>query len=158
MRKLIALLVVILFVVTLFASPIAAVQNTPPVLEGGALLYTFESNIFSYKFQVTYKDADGNLPNYLFVFINGSRRAMEKKDIIDNDSRDGIVYVLELSQDELYSIAPKAKEWEIEYWFRTNDGQGVVTTGEMNSFVMDFESMGLIMEGGAGNAPCNCGH
>lgn len=165
MRKLIAIFTAILFVATVFASPIYAVQNTPPVLEGGALFYTFEGHVFSYKFQVTYKDQDGNLPNYLFVFINGSRRAMEKKDIADNDSKDGIVYVLELSQDELYSIAPKAKEWQIEYWFRTNDGHGPVITDKSNLFALDAEAMGMSTSNsaggggspGTGGGGCGCG-
>ena len=132
--------------------------NIPPELEKGALLYTVNGNIFSYKFQVMYKDEDGNMPLYMFVYINGSKREMTNANASQIDPKEGILYILPMSSDELYEISPKAKEWNISYWFRTNDGQGVVETNKMNSFVMDFEAMGLTMEGGAGNAPCNCGH
>ncbi|KYC48918.1 MAG: hypothetical protein AMQ74_01530 [Candidatus Methanofastidiosum methylothiophilum] len=132
--------------------------NIPAELEKGALLYTVNGNVFSYKFQVMYKDEDGDMPIYMFVYINGSRKEMTKANASQIDPKEGILYILPMSGDELYEIAPKAKEWNISYWFRTNDGYGVVETNKMNSFVMDFEAMGLSMEGGAGNAPCNCGH
>lgn len=131
--------------------------NIPPELEKGSLLYTVNGNVFSYKFKVIYKDEDGNMPLYMFVYINGSRKDMTKANASQIDPKEGILYILPLSSDELYEIAPKAKEWNISYWFRTNDGQGVVETNKMNSFVMDFESMGLTTEGGSGGA-CNCGH
>jgi len=135
-----------------------AKDNIPSELEKGALLYTLNGNVFSYKFQVMYKDEDGDMPLYMFVYINGSRKDMIKANASQIDPKEGILYILAMSSDELYEIAPKAKEWNISYWFRTNDGYGVVETNKMNSFVMDFEAMGLSMEGGAGNAPCNCGH
>ncbi len=161
MRKIIAFLAAITIAISITISPLAAAENSPPVLEKGTLLYTFESNVFSYKFQVTYKDADGNMPNYMFVFVNGSRRLMEKEDISDNNSKDGVVYILQLSQDELYKLAPKAKEWNIEYWFRTNDGHGPVTTAKSTLFVLDTEAMGLDTTnsagGGNGGASTGCG-
>lgn len=132
--------------------------NIPPELEKGALLYTVNGNVFSYKFQVMYKDEDGNMPLYMFAYINGSRKEMTKANASQIDPKEGILYILPMSSDELYEIAPKAKEWNISYWFKTNDGHGVVETNKMNSFVMDFEAMGLTMEGGAGGAACNCGH
>jgi len=132
--------------------------NISPKLEKGALLYTVNGNVFSYKFQVMYKDEDGNMPLYLFVYINGSRREMIKANASQIDPKEGILYILPMNSDELYEIAPKAKEWSISYSFRTNDGHGVVETTKLNSFVMDFESMGLTMGGGTGGAACNCGH
>lgn len=143
MRKLFGIFVAIIFVVSILIMPISAAQNTSPTLEGGALLYTFKGNTFTYKFQVTYTDADGDLPAYMFVYINGSRRIMGKQDIEDNNSKDGIVYVLPLSEEDLFKIAPKARGWEIEYWFRTNDGHGPVRTLLSNLFVLDYDSMGL---------------
>jgi len=133
--------------------------NISPELEKGALLYTVNGNVFSYKFQVMYKDKDRNMPLYMFVYINGSRKEMTKANASQIDPKEGILYILPMSSDELYEIAPNAKDWNISYWFRTNDGQGVVETNKMNSFVMDFEAMGLTMEGGAGGGEgkCNCG-
>ena len=115
MRKIFGIFVAIIFAVSMFITPISAAQNTTPTLEGGVLFYTFEGNTFSYKFQVTYTDADGDLPAYMFVYINGSRRAMEKQDVEDNNSKDGILYVLPLSEGDLFKLAPKARGWEIEY-------------------------------------------
>lgn len=166
MRKIVVFLMVMVLSISIFISPISAAQNTPPVLDGGALLYTFEGNVFSYKFQVKYTDADGDLPNYMFVFINGSRRLMEKQDIKDYNSKDGIVYILQFSQDELYDIAPKSREWDIEYWFRTNDGHGPVSTAKSNLFALDTDSMGVTTShsggGGSSSSPspsgCGCGH
>ncbi|NMC60482.1 MAG: hypothetical protein GYA51_14025 [Candidatus Methanofastidiosa archaeon] len=166
MRKIVVFLMVMVLSISIFISPISAAQNTLPVLEGGALLYTFKGNVFSYKFQVNYIDEDGDMPNYIFVFINGSRRIMEKQDIKDYNSKDGIIYILEFSQDELYTIAPKSREWDIEYWFRTNDGHGPVSTAKYNLFALDAESMGMTTSHSAGgggtqsSSPtgCACGH
>jgi len=141
-----------------------AAENTSPELSNGVLLYTFKNNVFSYKFQVEYKDADGNLPRYMFVFLNGSRREMIKADITDNNPKDGILYILLMGEDELFNLAPKAKEWEIEYWFRTNDGKGPVITKISKLFSLDTESMGLTTSnsGGGGSqgsssSGCGCG-
>jgi hypothetical protein len=134
--------------------------NISPELEKGALLYTVNGNVFSYKFQVLYKDTDGNMPLYMFVYIDGSRREMIKANASQLDNpKEGILYILPMNSDELYEIAPKAKEWNISYSFRTNDGHGVVETNKLNSFVMDFEAMGLTMAHDAvTEGSCNCGH
>ncbi|HNR44942.1 MAG TPA: hypothetical protein PKH80_07235 [Methanofastidiosum sp.] len=164
MKKIIMVLLTLIFVISLFVSPILAAENTSPELQNGVLLYTFKNNTFSYKFQVEYKDADGDIPRYMFVFINGSRREMIKADITDNNSKDGILYILPMHEDELFKFAPRAKEWNIEYWFRTNDGKGPVSTKISKLFVLDTESMGLITSnsaGGGGNggssSGCGCG-
>jgi hypothetical protein len=101
----------------------------------------------------------------MFVFINGSRREMIKADITDNNAKDGILYILPMSEDELFKFAPKVKEWDIQYWFRTNDGKGPVSTKISKLFVLDIESMGLSISnsaGGGGNAGpssgCGCGN
>ncbi|NYT13438.1 MAG: hypothetical protein GKC01_02880 [Candidatus Methanofastidiosa archaeon] len=150
MRKLISIFVVLVFALSILVMPISASQNTSPTLEGGVLWYTFEGSTFSYKFQVTYKDLDGDLPAYMFVYINGSRRVMEKQDIEDNNAKDGIIYVLPLSEDDLFKLAPKARGWEIEYWFRTNDGHGPVSTEKSNLFALDYDTMGLVPVHSAG--------
>ena len=152
MRKLIGIFVAIILTVSMLITPIYAAQNTPPTLEGGVLFYTFQGNTFSYKFQVMYEDADGDLPAYMFVYINGSRKLMEKQDISDNNSKDGILYVVPLSEDDLFKMAPKARGWEIEYWFRTNDGHGPVTTAKSNLFALDYDAMGLVSSNSAGGS------
>lgn len=158
MRKLFGIFAAIILAVSILITPISAAQNTPPTLQGGVLLYTFEGNTFSYKFQVTYQDADGDLPAYMFVYINGSRRVMEKQDITDNNSKDGILYVLPLSEEDLFKLAPKARGWEIEYWFRTNDGHGPVSTLKSNLFALDYDTMGLVpvhSAGGSSSGGCS---
>ena len=165
MKKVFVVLSIMILAISLFVSPIFAADNNSPELQNGVLLYTFKNNIFSYKFQVEYKDADGDLPRYMFAFINGSRREMIKVDINDNNSKDGIMYVLILDEDELFKLAPKAKEWDIEYWFRTNDGKGPVITKMSKLFALDTESMGLSTsnsgggggEGGPSSGGCGCG-
>ena len=163
MKKIFIVVLTMILAISLFVSPLLAADNTPPVLEKGSLLYTFKNNVFSYKFQVEYKDADGNLPRYMFVFINGSRREMIKADITDNNAKDGILYILLMDEDELFTLAPKAKEWDIEYWFRTNDGKGPVITKISKLFALDNESMGLSSSnsGGGGSTDsssgCGCG-
>ena len=165
MRKITIILLAIVSAMCILVSPIAAAENNKPVLEGGALFYTFESNVFSYKFQVKYTDADGDMPNYVFVFVNGSRRLLEKEDPSDKNSKDGIIYTLRLTQEDLYKLAPKAKEWDIEYWFRTNDGHGPVSTPKSKLFVLDSEAMGLLASNSAGgsgssggsSSGCGCG-
>lgn len=158
MRKISGILVTIILAVFVLLTPVSAAQNSKPTLDGGVLLYTFEGNTFSYKFQVTYTDSEGNLPLYMFVYINGSRRTMTKADEKDNNAKDGIIYVLSLSQDDLFKIAPKARGWEIEYWFRTNDGTGPVTTLKSNLFALDYDTMGLIpinTAGSSGSSGCS---
>jgi len=165
MKKIFVVLLTLILAISLYVSPILATENTPPELQKGVLLYTFKNNIFSYKFQVEYKDANGDLPRYMFVIINGSRREMIKTDITDNNSMDGILYNLPMSEDELFKLAPKAKEWEIEYWFRTNDGKGPVSTKISKLFALDTDSMGLIASNSAGggggevkSSGCGCGN
>ena len=165
MKKIFIVLLTSILAISLFVSPMLAAENTSPELSNGVLLYTFKNNVFSYKFQVEYKDVDGNLPRYMFVFINGSRREMIKADITDNDPKDGILYTLPLNEDELFNLAPKAKEWDIEYWFRTNDGKGPVSTKISKLFALDTELMGLSTsnsggggsEGGPSSGGCGCG-
>ena len=163
MKKIFIVLLTSILAISVFVSPILAAENTSPELEKGVLLYTFKNNVFSYKFQVEYKDADGNMPRYMFVFINGSRREMIKADINDNNAKDGILYILPMSEDELLKLAPKANEWEIEYWFRTNDGKGPVSTKISKLFALDTELMGLSTSnsGGGGSTGsstgCGCG-
>lgn len=133
-------------------------ENNAPELERGALLYAINGNVISYKFQIVYKDADDEQPIYLYVYINGSRREMTKANESQIDPKNSILYILLMSSDELYKLAPNAKDWDISYWFRSNDGHGIVETEKIDSFVMDFEAMGLIMEGGSGGGgKCNCG-
>ncbi|NYT04739.1 MAG: hypothetical protein GKC00_08555 [Candidatus Methanofastidiosa archaeon] len=164
MKKIFIVLLTLILAISMFVSPMLATENTPPELENGVLLYTFKNNTFSYKFQVEYKDADGNMPRYMFVFINGSRRQMIKADADDNNVTDGILYILPMHEDELFELAPKIKEWQIEYWFRTNDGKGPVVTKDSNLFVLDNESMGLTTSNTGGGGPsggtgssCGCG-
>lgn len=164
MKKIFIVLLTSILGISLFVSPLLAAENTSPELLNGVLLYTFENNTFSYKFQVEYKDVDGNLPRYMFVFINGSRREMIKADITDNNPKDGILYLLPLNEDELFNLAPKAKEWDIGYWFRTNDGKGPVSTKISKLFALDTELMGLSISnsGGGGSegsssSGCGCG-
>lgn len=130
---------------------ISCAQNTLATLEGGALLYTLANNTSSYRFIVMYKDTDGDLPKYMFVYINGSRRAMEKQDIKDNNSKDGILYVLSLTNGELSQFTKGTSDWDVKYYFRTNDGHGVVTTEESSSMTLDYEQMGLLMEHSSGS-------
>lgn len=160
MKKIFVVLLTLVLAISLFVSPILAVDNTPPELQNGVLLYTFKNNTFFYNFQVEYKDADGNLPRYMFAFINGSRREMIKADITDIDAKDGILYILPMDEEDLLKLAPKVKEWEIEYWFRTNDGKGPVITKVSKLFALDAESMGLDISnsaGGGGSSGCGCG-
>ncbi|KYC45798.1 MAG: hypothetical protein APG12_00778 [Candidatus Methanofastidiosum methylothiophilum] len=167
MKKIFMILLTLILAISVFVSPTLAEENSVPELEKGVLLYSFKNNIFSYKFQVEYKDADGNMPRYMFVFVNGSRREMVKADINDNNPKDGILYILNMDQEELFKLAPKAKEWEIEYWFRTNDGQGPVSTKISKLFVLDTEAMGLTASNSAGGGSsaggsssgggCGCG-
>ena len=165
MKKIFIVLLTSILGISLFVSPLLAAENNSPELHNGVLLYNFKNNVFSYKFQVEYKDADGDLPRYMFVFINGSRREMIKADITDNNAKDGILYILLLDEDELFKLAPKAKEWDIEYWFRTNDGKGPVSTKISKLFALDTESMGLTTsnsaggggEGGPSSGGCGCG-
>ena len=98
-----------------------------------------------------YKDVDGDLPKYLFVYINGSRRSMVKQDITDNNPKDGILYVLSLTQDELSQFTRGTSEHNVKYYFRTNDGHGIVSTEESSSMTLDYEQMGLIMEYSSGS-------
>ncbi|KYC45867.1 MAG: hypothetical protein APG12_00560 [Candidatus Methanofastidiosum methylothiophilum] len=155
MRKLFGVIIAIIFASSIFLTPVSAAQNTPPTLEGGVLWYTFKGSTFSYKFQVTYNDAEGDLPVYMFVYINGSRRIMEKQDVTDNNAKDGIVYILALSDEDLFKLAPNAREWEIEYWFRTNDGHGPVSTKNSNLFALDYVAMGLTPSNTAGASSCS---
>jgi hypothetical protein len=157
MKKIFIVLLTLILAISMFVSPMLAAENTPPELENGVLLYSFKNNTFSYKFQVEYKDADGNMPRYMFVFINGSRREMIKADETDNNAKDGILYILPMYEDELFKLAPKAKEWQIEYWFRTNDGKGPVITKASNLFVLDTETMGLITSNSAGGSGSSSG-
>ena len=78
---------------------LSAAQNNKPLLEGGALLYTINNNVTSYRFKVMYKDIDGDLPRYMFVYINGSRRAMVKADPLELNAKEGILYTLSLSSE-----------------------------------------------------------
>ena len=67
-------------------------------------------------------------------------------------------------EDELFELAPKDKEWQIEYWFRTNDGRGPVSTKISKLFALDTEAMGLTASNSAGgcgervSSGCGCGH
>ncbi len=132
--------------------PALVEDNNPPELKDGILLFTFKNRDFSYNFQVKYIDADGDLPRYVFVYINGSRREMYRADDEKlSDPKEGILYILPMSDDELYQITPKAKEGVIEYWFRTNDGHGPVDTEIYNSMVLDLESMGIETESSGGS-------
>ena len=122
------------------------------------------SFVFSYEFQVKYTDADGDLPRYVFVYINGSKMEMTKADISDNDSKDGILYTLQMSEEELSKLAPKVGEWEIDYWFRTNDGKGPVRTENSDLFAFNVQAMGLLAtctsgsgESSSGSSGCGCG-
>jgi hypothetical protein len=98
-----------------------------------------------------YTDVDGDLPKYMFVYINGSRRTMEKQDIKDNNSKDGILYVLALSYNEFSQFTRGTDDWNVRYYFRTNDGHGVVTSEESSSITLDYEQMGLVMEQSSGS-------
>jgi len=60
-----------------------------------------------------------------------------------------------LSGEDLYKIAPKARGWEIEYWFRTNDGTGPVTTLKSNLFALDYAAMGLTSINSATGTVCS---
>lgn len=123
---------------------LATNENSPPELKDGVLFYSFEGRNFYYRFQVRYKDQDGDLPRYVFVYINGSRREMIiREDGEPIDPKEGITYILPITQDELYTVAPKVRDGEIEYWFRTNDGYGPVSTGVYTSMAIDGEFMGL---------------
>ena len=164
MKKIFTILLFFILAFSVSLSPLLAAENNAPELEKGVLLYTFKNLVFSYKFQVEYIDADGDAPKYVFVFINGSKREMYKVDPKDNDEKDGILYALSMDQDELFKLAPKAHEWEISYWFRTNDGKGPVSTKISKLFALDTESMGLITAnsaggsvGGGSSSGCGCG-
>ena len=164
MKKIFTMLLFFILIFSVSLSPRLAAENNAPELEKGVLLYTFKNHVFSYKFQVEYIDADGDAPRYVFVFINGSKREMYKVDTKDNNAKDGILYMLSIDQDELFRLAPKAQEWEITYWFRTNDGKGPVSTKTSKLFALDTESMGLITAnsaggsiGGGSSSGCGCG-
>ena len=135
-------------------------DNSPPELKDGVLFFSFEGRDFSYRFQVRYEDRDGDLPRYVFVYINGSRREMIiREDGEPINPKEGITYVLPMAGDELYKVAPKAREGEIEYWFRTNDGYGPVSTDIYRSMAIDAEAMGLdysgsITDGDSGGCAC----
>ncbi len=164
MKKIFILLLTFIFAISLITFPVFATENTAPELEKGILLYTFKNNTFSYKFQVQYTDADGDMPRYVFVIINGSRREMIKADINDNNSKDGILYILPMDDSEISKFAPKVSEWDINYWFRTNDGRGPVSTKISKLFALDTEAMGLTASNSAGgcgervSSGCGCGH
>jgi hypothetical protein len=140
----------LVLIIAIGISSISCAQNNPAKLEGGALLYTLADNTSSYRFIVMYKDTDGDLPKYMFVYINGSRRTMEKQDIKDNNSKDGILYVLALSYNEFSQFTRGTDDWNVRYSFRTNDGHGVVTSEESSSMTLDYEQMGLVMEHSSG--------
>ena len=152
--SIIAICLVLIFATGI--SSISAAQNNKPTLEGGALLYTINDNISTYRFIVMYKDADGDLPKYMFVYINGSRRSMTKADALDLNTKDGVLYTLQLTHDELSEFMKGKSEWSVQYSFRTNDGHGVVKTEENNSMTLDYEQMGLIMEHSSGSG-LKCG-
>lgn len=141
----------LVLIITIGISSISCAQNNPATLEGGALLYTLMNNASSYRFVVMYKDVDGDLPKYMFVYINGSRRMMEKQDMTDNNSKDGILYVLPLTYDEFSQFTRATDDWNVKYYFRTNDGHGVVTSEESSSMALDYEQMGLVMEHSSGS-------
>ena len=141
----------LVLIIAIGISSISCAQNNPAKLEGGALLYTLADNTSSYRFIVMYKDADGDLPKYMFVYINGSRRTMEKQDIKDNNSKDGILYVLPFTEGEFSQFTRGKSDGDVTYYFRTNDGHGVVTTEESNSMTLDYEQMGLLMEQSSGS-------
>ena len=140
----------LVLIIAIGISSISCAQNNPATLEGGALLYTLANNTSSYRLIVMYKDAEGDLPKYMFAYINGSRRAMEKQDAGDNNSKDGILYVLPLSSNEFSQFTRGTSEWDVKYYFKTNDGHGMVITEESNSMTIDYEQMGLVAENSSG--------
>lgn len=151
MKKISIVAISLVLIIAIGISSISCAQNTKATLEGGALLYTLVNNSSSYRFIVMYKDADGDLPKYMFVYINGSRRSMVKQDITDNNPKDGILYVLSLTQDELSQFTRGTSEHNVKYYFRTNDGHGIVSTEESGSMTLDYEQMGLVMEYSSGS-------
>ena len=150
MKKLAIITICLILVSTPGMGSFSAAQNNKPILEGGALLYTTNNNVTSYRFKVMYKDIDGDLPRYMFVYINGSRRAMVKADPLELNAKEGILYTLSLSNEELTEFMKGKSEWGVQYSFRTNDGHGVVKTEESNSMTLDYEQMGLTMEHSSG--------
>lgn len=151
MKKISIVAISLVLIIAIGISSISCAQNTKATLEGGALLYTLVNNSSSYRFIVMYKDADGDLPKYMFVYINGSRRSMVKQDITDNNPKDGILYVLSLTQDELSQFTRGTSEHNVKYYFRTNDGHGIVSTEESGSMTLDYEQIGLVMEYSSGS-------
>ncbi|KYC49139.1 MAG: hypothetical protein AMQ22_01710 [Candidatus Methanofastidiosum methylothiophilum] len=151
MKKISIVAISLVLIFAIGISSISCAQNTKATLEGGALLYTLANNSSSYRFIVMYKDADGDLPKYMFVYINSSRRPMVKQDITDNNPKDGILYVLSLTQDELSQFTRGTSEHNVKYYFRTNDGHGIVSTEESSSMTLDYEQMGLVMEYSSGS-------
>lgn len=155
MKKLAIITICLILVSAAGMGSLSAAQNNKPILEGGALLYTTNNNVTSYRFKVMYKDIDGDLPRYMFVYINGSRRAMVKADPLELNAKEGILYTLSLSNEELTEFMKGKSEWGVQYSFRTNDGHGVVKTEESNSMTLDYEQMGLTMEHSSGiNSKC----
>lgn len=151
LKKLSITAISLAFILAIGINSISCIVNTPPTLEGGSLLYTLNNNTSSYRAIVMYKDIDGDLPRYMFVYLNGSKRIMEKLDIKDNNAKDGIVYTLPINSEEFSQLTHGTNEWSIKYSFRTNDGYGVVSTEESNTMLLDYEQMGLTMEYSSGS-------
>lgn len=151
LKKLSILAISLVLLFSISVSSISCANNTLPTLEGGALLYTLNNNASSYRAIVMYKDVDGNLPKYMFAYINGSRREMMKVDEKDFNAEDGIFYVLPITSDEFSQFTRGNSQGDIKYFFKTNDGHGVVTTQESSSMTLDYELMGLVMEQSSGS-------
>ena len=149
LNKIFIVAISLLLILAIDIGSLTAAQNSKPTLEGGAILYTLKDNQSTYRVIVTYKDADGDLPKYMFVYLNESRRAMVKVDEKDLNPKDGIVYTLQMTNEEFLQFT-KGKN-ELKYYFRTNDGRGVVTTAESSSLTLDYEQMGLSMEHSSGS-------
>ena len=75
---------------------------------------------------------------------------MVKADPLELNAKEGILYTLSLSNEELTEFMKGKSEWGVQYSFRTNDGHGVVKTEESNSMTLDYEQMGLTMEHSSG--------
>lgn len=154
MNKIFVLAMTLLLILAFGMGPLSAVQNNKPTLEGGAVLYTLKDNQSTYRAIVTYKDVDGDLPKYVFVYLNGSKREMVKADEKDLNANDGILYTLQITNEEFLQLTKGNNE--LKYYFRTNDGRGVVTTAESSSLILDYEQMGLTMEHSSGSG-AKCG-
>jgi hypothetical protein len=151
LKKISIMAISLVLIIAMGISSINCAENHKPTLEGGALLYTLANNNSSYRFLVAYKDVDGDLPKYMFVYINGSKRTMEKQEVTDNNPKDGILYFLPLTHDEFSQFTRGSNEWNINYYFKTNDGSGVVTSEESSTMTLDYEQMGLTMEHSSGS-------